>query len=378
MSHLLEQYAKVCGVNIGEPIIKEHYYPVIHKKYITIHADAKDDARLYSHWPIVLRLLKKPLNENGIKIIQIGGKDAKALPFVDQKITNCTYKNTFYIIKNSRLHLGVNSLPVHIASCYKKKIVNIFGNLYSECAYPYWSDKSDVINLTPDFSELKPSFSSVEEERRIDEIKPELIAASVLKLLNINSDLNFESKFFGVSYTQKCLDIVPNNSKVPNNKEIKMNIRMDKEFNLKGMLKILSLNKCEITTKKTISKDILENPNIMKVNYISSDFDLNFIKTMRKKNKKYTLFCNKKSKLGKQRAKLFDEEIYLLTKKSISNRHLKKIKNINLKDLKILSYRKILYKDKLYSSYYEISKKKEDLLLDLNNIMIYYEKHEQE
>ena len=140
----------------------------------------------------------------------------------------------------------------------------------------------------------------------------------------------------------------------------------------------MSLNKCEITTEETIPKDILENPNIMKVNYISSDFDFNFIKTMKEKYKKYTLFCNEKSKLGEQRAKFFDEEIHLLTEKSISSKHLEKIKNINLKDLKILSYRKILYKDKLYSSYYEISKKKDDLLLDLNNIMIYYEKHEQE
>ena len=59
MSHLVEEYAKSCGVYVGEPIIKEHFYPVLHDKYITVHTDAKDQARSYSHWEIVLQLLKK-------------------------------------------------------------------------------------------------------------------------------------------------------------------------------------------------------------------------------------------------------------------------------------------------------------------------------
>ncbi len=376
MSHLVEQYAKVCGVNIGEPIIKEHYYPITHKKYITVHADAKDQARSYSHWAIVLRLLKKPLTENGIKIIQIGGKDAKELPFVDQKITNCTYKNTFYIIKNSILHLGINSLPVHIASSYKKKIVNIFGNLYSECAYPYWSEKSDVINLTPDFSNIKPSFSSEEKEKRIDEIKPELVAQSVLDLLQINAKLNFKSKLFGSSYTSPALDVIPNNSKMFKDKTV--NIRMDKHFNLNEMFEILKYNKCSVTTTKKIPKRYLANQNLKNINYISSDIDQKFISKLKKLNKSYTLFCNKKSKISDQRAKFFDEEIHLLCGEEISKKYTKELKQLDIENIKILSYRKILYKDILYSSYYEINNKKEDLLLDLNNIMIYCQEHEQQ
>ena len=42
MSHLAEEYAKSCGVKIGKPILKPHYYPVVHEKYITIHNDKKE------------------------------------------------------------------------------------------------------------------------------------------------------------------------------------------------------------------------------------------------------------------------------------------------------------------------------------------------
>jgi hypothetical protein len=70
MSHLIEEYAKCCGVDIGKPIIKEHFYPIVFEKFITLHVDAKDQARSYSHWSVVLQLLSKPLADNGIKIMQ--------------------------------------------------------------------------------------------------------------------------------------------------------------------------------------------------------------------------------------------------------------------------------------------------------------------
>ena len=39
MSHLAEEYAKCCGVRIGKPVIKPHFFPVPFDKYITIHND---------------------------------------------------------------------------------------------------------------------------------------------------------------------------------------------------------------------------------------------------------------------------------------------------------------------------------------------------
>ena len=374
MSHLIEEYAKSCGVFIGEPIIKEHYYPIMHEKYITIHSDAKDQARSYDHWDIVTQLLKKPLSEKNIKIIQIGGKDAKSLNFIDQKITGCTYKNTFYIIKKSLLHLGINSLPVHVASHYKKKIVNIFGNLYPECAHPYWSEKSDVINLHPDFSKIKPSFSINEKEKRINEIKPEDIVNSVLKLLDLDENVNFKSIYFGPDYNKKFFEIVPNNSKTVSDERV--NIRMDKHYDLKQMLFITKHNKCEITTKKPIPKEYIFKKNIISINYISSNFDNSFIKEVKKMGIKISLLCDNEKKLKKERLRFFHENIFSYQNKDLTSNVSKIIETIDWDKLKVFSCRKILHKDKIYSSYYEITGKKEDLLLDLRWIMMYYDSHE--
>ena len=49
MSHLAEEYAKACGVKMGEPVINPHYFPILHDKYITIHNDKKVQAKEYKH-----------------------------------------------------------------------------------------------------------------------------------------------------------------------------------------------------------------------------------------------------------------------------------------------------------------------------------------
>ena len=374
MSHLVEEYAKSCGVYVGEPIIKEHFYPVLHDKYITVHTDAKDQARSYSHWEIVLQLLKKPLSENNIKIIQIGGKESKRLPFIDQKITNCSYKNTFYIIKRSILHLGINSMPAHVASVYNKKIVNVFSNIYPECARPYWSDQRDVINISPDFSNTKPSFSNTEIKKRIDEIKPEEISNAVLDLLKIEERTSYKSVFFGKSYKSKIIDIIPNNTKGVSGKHV--NIRMDKYYNLEQMSVIIEHNKSEITTNKPIPKNHLKNKNIICVNYVSDTFDKDFLSNLKDFGIKTVLLCNEKEKINKERARFFDYKIYLFDKNKETKDNAKKIGEINWNEINVTSSRKILSNDKLYSSYYEISKNKNDLFLDMNWVMLYYSTHE--
>jgi hypothetical protein len=374
MSHIVEEYAKSCGVYVGEPIIQEHYYPIVFDKYITIHSDAKDQARDYMHWDIVLRLIKKPLSDHGIKIIQIGAEGARKLPFIDKITTGASLKNSFYIIKNSLLHVGINSCPSHVASAYNKKIVSLYSNLFPECCYPYWSNKKDIIDLSPDFSKIKPSFSKTEKEPRIDEIKPEKIAESVLKMLDIKHKVNFKCEFFGPHYNKKGLDVVPNNSKIISNKKI--NIRMDKHFDLKQMSQLINLNESEVTTNKVIPVELLDK--VKKINYISEKFDDNFVNKLKDKNIKVDLYCSNNKNLNDERARLFDEKILNYSKKSIKKSKRKKLDKINIKKSKFLSYRTILYKDKIYLSYYEISGDKSDLILDLNHILIYSNPYDEE
>ena len=376
MSHLVEEYAKCCGVDIGKPIIKEHFYPIVFEKFITLHVDSKDQARSYSHWSIVLQLLSKPLADNGIKIIQIGSEKTEKLPFVDKVLNDCSYKNSFYIIKKSLLHLGINSLPVHVASIYNKKIVNIFGNLYPECAGPYWSDKKDVINLAPDFSKIKPTFSLKENPKRIDEIKPEIIANSVLELLNIKNSQNFESVYFGHSYKLNNVEVIPKGESINIKKGSNINLRMDKHYSLEALSKFISQEKIEITTNQPIPSNSLIKDKIKCINYISDSFDSDFINEVSKKGIKLILMCTDKEKASEERLKNFDHKIYPYYKTEIIEKNKNKIGEIDLENLNIHSRRKIIYNGKEYSSYFQISEKKEDLFLDLDWLMCYYISHE--
>ena len=63
MSHLAEEYAKSCGVKIGKPTLKPHYFPILHDRYITIHNDKKVQAKHYDLWPDVVQILKPYLND---------------------------------------------------------------------------------------------------------------------------------------------------------------------------------------------------------------------------------------------------------------------------------------------------------------------------
>ena len=72
MSHLIEEYAKNLGVKISEPIVNDHFFPITQCKYITLN-QAGVASKTYSHYDIVLSLLKPFLDRADIKVIQIGG-----------------------------------------------------------------------------------------------------------------------------------------------------------------------------------------------------------------------------------------------------------------------------------------------------------------
>jgi hypothetical protein len=210
MSHLIEEYAKSLGVKIGKPYICEHFYPTVADKYITIHCDKKIDSKNYEYFPQVISLLKTVLDSQGIKIYQIGGPEDPKLENVDDSFLNLNFKQSSYIIKNSKLHLGIDSLPVHIASMYDIPIIALYSHTYAANAYPYWSSKNKIILIESEKGENKPSFSYQEFPKTIRTIKPEAIAQSVLNLLSIDFKINFKTLMIGNYYHVPFLEIVPN------------------------------------------------------------------------------------------------------------------------------------------------------------------------
>ena len=145
MSHLAEEYAKSCGVKIGSPVLNPHYFPILHDKYITIHNDKKVQAKKYDMWPDVIQILKPYLKD--IKIIQIGSHGEEKIEGVHQHLPTTTLKQCAYIINNALSHVGIDSVPVHMASALDKPVVGIYAHTYANTCRPLWNKKTKSIKF---------------------------------------------------------------------------------------------------------------------------------------------------------------------------------------------------------------------------------------
>ena len=181
--HAIETYALVSGAKIGKSFIKEEEIELPKGRYMTFHPHHdKGTARRYGHWEKVVELItyNRPL----IKVLQIGGIDDKKYDGCDTSLLGKTnYHSLAYVIKHSVLHLGYDSLPVHLASHYQKKIVAIYP-FWAKSSGPYFSNPDDVHALEPDFTKIKPCYSYDDPHRLINNIKPHLIAGHVITSLD--------------------------------------------------------------------------------------------------------------------------------------------------------------------------------------------------
>jgi hypothetical protein len=257
--HILEQYALNCGLKIGKPFIHEKYFPLPFQKYITFNPFGKFNSKKYSYWQDVIDLLSPILSKENIGIVQIGGKDESAynncLPLMGQ--TN--FNQTACIINNSLLHFGVDSFPIHIASHFDKKIVALYCNMYAQQSKPYWSNSENIKLIQANLNGKKPSYAAEENPKTINNIKPEEIASSVLKLLDIKSELSQETVFIGDKYGPLLLESVPSVILPPNLfPSLLLNIRFDyindiKEDDYTCTLNNLNIRNCSIITDKPIN-----------------------------------------------------------------------------------------------------------------------------
>jgi len=184
--HLLESYALVSACLIDKCFIHEEAIDLPSNPYITFHPfNPKGTDRNYSHWQKVIDTIY-PIIKNQTSIIQIGGKYDTRLKHVSYDYLGKTnYNSLAYLIKNAILHIGFDSLPMHIASHYDKKIVAIFPR-YIENSKPYFSSPHNIKLIMPDYSIIKPIYGDDDPLKRIDTISPNIIVDAIMELLNIN------------------------------------------------------------------------------------------------------------------------------------------------------------------------------------------------
>jgi len=292
---LLDTYATNTGSKIDRPFIYTKFFPLPLDRYVTLQAQTPYDSRNYSYWQEVIDILLPYLSKEKIHLVQVGTKDERPLNGAINLLGQTNINQLAYVIENSTLHFGADSLCVHLASYFDKPIVSIYSISNPNVAGPHFGDKNKHILLKgyERIGNKKPSYSQVESPKSIDTIKPEEIAKSILQLLHIKYNNIPETIFFGTDFNVKSFEIIPDEILDPNSIPVENPIiRMDYSFNEKALEVIISTKKSIVFTNKPIKKDIIEKykHNINQLIYIiEEDNSVDFVKLLKNNSINYVL-----------------------------------------------------------------------------------------
>ena len=315
MSHLIEEYAKNLGVKIGNPVVKDHYFPVLFEKYITIHQAVNVPSKIYSHYDIVVSLLKPFLDRAKIKIIQLGGSEK--IDGVDAAL-NVSFKQQSFILSNSMAHLGCDSALAQLASHKKLPTVTLFGNVFASNAKPAFSKGSINITLEPEWDK-KPCFNIQDPQKQIDTIKPEVVAQAMLDFLKIEKeDIRFTTKYVGDSFKNSRVEVIPTSFaplKLQPNQELI--IRTDYGCNEDAFLKY-----CINYPVSIFSENLIQPHGLQKFSQNLNNFYLildkkwdtipdNYFDILKNMNVNLSMYVKNKDSLNYVRNKYFDIAVNL-------------------------------------------------------------------
>lgn len=352
--HLIENYSLLSASKISKASIIDKFFPLAVDKYITIHPSSKYQSKSYDWFSECLVLLLPLLQAEGISVVQIGTKEDRPLPGCIHTQGQTDLGQVAYLLKNSLLHLGVDSFPTHIASHYGKKIVCLYSNTYANIVRPYWSKPEDYILLEPDRKGQKPSFMAVENPKTINAITPESIVGAVSKLLNLNFQPEFKTILFGDFYNNRMIESVPDSLINISNLGIDCLImRMDFAFDEQILEQQLTHCSCAITTDKPINTDLITKfkGRIREILYILKDnHDPNFVEFLNKSNINYQLLTYETGdKLNDLKFNYMDYKlIHTRNRDSYVNRP--ELLNRDLNSLYYKSNKFTLSKGKIYAS----------------------------
>jgi hypothetical protein len=319
MSHIAEVYAKEIGVKIGRPHITEHFYPLPCEKYITVHHSTKIESRNYDYWDVVLAIVKDKLKERGIQIVQVGAQEDPKIDGVDYSTCGNTYKQMNYVIKNSLLHVGIDSLPAHVASVYDIPSVILYANLFKEASRPLWHKKNSVTCIEVDFSKTLPSFSTKEDPKRTNEIKPETIAQSIFDQLGIEAKAPMKTVRIGSHFCKPLVEVVPDffgSSEQLKDKTI--SVRADLHHDEQNIYLWSRLSFINLYLKQEISDQLilaLKNRThsiIFEIENLDNDFS-KFFKKLSRNKLKVRVFTRNPDILSEARLRYFDFDVFLFS-----------------------------------------------------------------
>jgi hypothetical protein len=356
--HLIESYALNSGAKIDKPYIYDKFFPLsFENDFIVIQPSSELKSKRYKYWNEVLNILIPKLKENDIKIVLVGPQKGMTInnPYCYTTCGQANPNQLSYIIEKSALYVGPDSLASHIASSENKKMVVMFSIATPSSCEPYWSDENKVISLIPDMKGSKYSYSSNEISNKIDTINPEKIAESVLSLLGIEFEYDFETVYIGNLYHEAHLDHIPIDNKTVTtpSANVTPNIRMDLNFDEQALHAQLLSSKAFVTTSKAIDNALfnIHKNGIERLTYIiDKDSSSDFVKTLHSHMIKYNLI----SYLSEEEISPLKEQYMdygrITHKKKLTKKDLKQINSIKLSDLYFKSRKSYSHGGKIYPS----------------------------
>lgn len=125
-------YGHLCNLNLTNEYLQKQMFidtegvDDLPAKYITFHSKTTQDPKNYDYWDEVFERIA------GIPIVQVGEKNEPLLNHKD--VVDFRGKTTpqqlAYIIKNSILHIGLDSFPAHVANVVGAHSVLVYGGTY--------------------------------------------------------------------------------------------------------------------------------------------------------------------------------------------------------------------------------------------------------
>ena len=350
MSHLVEVYAKDLGVKVGNAEITDHFYPIVQNSYVVVSKTTPLQCHQYDYWPVVMSLIDPILKKFRISKIELSEKD------------NLTPKQRNHVIKNSKMYFGVLSHFSQLASIYNTPSVSLVSNVYPENCKPL----KNAVVLSPDFSDKKPSFSVNEAQKRINEIKPEVIAQAILDKLCIKEKIKFKTVKIGKHFQNNCIEVVPDFfafSPELNGKLI--NLLADENFNEDYIVKWSQICKLNLILDREISDEMINaiRPNTEQIVFKlkNLDVDLNkFFKKIVKSKIKLQVIVEDESILNDARFKYFDFHV-------VPEEKVEDLSNLNLDDVKYFSNKFFVTNKKTFKSNFSAKR------LDNSNKFVYDE-----
>jgi len=277
--HILESYALQNDLKIDRPFIHEKFFPLAVDKFITIDtSNLKTPALTYKHWQLVVDLIHAKLEEQGIKIIQLGDKGDTPIKHCYMAIGQCNFNQKCYVINKSLVHVCPNNESMHVASAFNKKCVALFSNnCFPSQFAPYWSEKGRTETLSPEIKQ-KPSFDPNEKPNSINSIKPEKIAQKILNLAGIFTFVpSFETLRIGDSFYKKRMESTLTHLLDPAKLSVSsLIVRMDLNFNEEALKAQLDASPCSVITNQPFSTELLDqySKKIIELVYYIEDDDV--------------------------------------------------------------------------------------------------------